>query len=405
MTLIIGCGGSSTPKTDAGAKYDAKRDTSSADVKKTDGPAAIVDGRAAIPDGPAVTLDLPAAPVDVPAGNTDLPAARLDVQPSPADVPAAPVDVPAGNTDARLDLPPSPTDVPASPTDVAKDVNTSVDLAPVDGGTLPTDAGTPKDSASDVAKDSAPVADTAADAPAPHLDLAADSAEDTAAVEVAADAGAAADAGDGGCPGALCVSFEGRNPDAGLPSSLTVVTPAAGEWDLTVDQGNTVLEQTAFISTPSFVSAGVNTWTDQTIQVRVKLHSVGGDGSATVCGRFTVTGTATPPNIGAYCMEISSGAGAGNVGSITVTKLASGVVPTILGSPATSLAIALDTWHSYKLTISGGTSGATIKAYLDGATTASVQVLDSSAVQTAGGVALGAANAQAEFDDLLVTTP
>ena len=134
----------------------------------------------------------------------------------------------------------------------------------------------------------------------------------------------------------------------------------------------------------------------------MKLLGVGGGGSVSVCGRFIATGIATPPpSISAYCLEISSGTGA-NTGSMVIKKLTSGASTTI--GTAISLPIVIDNWHTYRLTISGA-GPVTISAYLDDSTTANVAVLDSATVRTAGAVGLGASNATAEFDDLLVTTP
>jgi len=85
LTLIVGCGGSSTPKVncDGGACVDAKRDTSgtkydgstvnpdiSPPLPGPDGPVAQPDGPVTQPDGPVVTQ--PDGPTFVPdAGEPD----------------------------------------------------------------------------------------------------------------------------------------------------------------------------------------------------------------------------------------------------------------------------------------------------------------------------------------------
>ena len=180
MTLIVGCGGSSTPTVtcDGGNCGDAKRDTGAKldvppklDGAQLDGPPAKLDGPATTPDGPATTPDGPAtipdgpAPVipDGPAANLDVPAANLDVPAANLDVPAANLDVPAANLDvpaANLDVPAANLDVPAANLDVPA---ANLDVRPPDTTTPNPDARptdtiiSPPTDAADAAADSPPI--------------------------------------------------------------------------------------------------------------------------------------------------------------------------------------------------------------------------------------------------------
>jgi hypothetical protein len=171
LTLIVGCGGSSTPKpkcdgggcsdakhADAGTKYDGLT------VTKYDGPVAQ-------PDGPVVTQ--PDGPVAQPDGPVAQPDGPVVTQPDGPVVtqPDGPTFVPdAGELDATPRNDVLPLDViPSQKFDVKHDT-------------------------------SGPNNDLGFDAPGPLLDVAQDIAADVAAdvLEDAAEAGDATDAGDAG---------------------------------------------------------------------------------------------------------------------------------------------------------------------------------------------------------------
>ena len=131
LTLIVGCGGSSTPKVncDGGACGDAKRDTSgtkydgstvnpdiSPPLPGPDGPVAQPDGPVTQPDGPVVTQ--PDGPTFVPdAGEPDatptndvlplldvIPAQKFDVKNDTSGTPDVGFDAPTLLLDVAQDL-------------------------------------------------------------------------------------------------------------------------------------------------------------------------------------------------------------------------------------------------------------------------------------------------------------
>jgi hypothetical protein len=163
LTLIVGCGGSSTPKVkcDGGGCGDAKRDTSGT---KYDGSVVTkYDGPVAQPDGPVVTQ--PDGPVVQPDGPVTQPDGPVVTQPD------GPTFVPdAGEPDA-------------TPTN---DVLPLLDVIPAQKF--------------DVKNDTSGAPDVGFDAPTPLLDVAQDIAADLAAdvLEDATEAGDASEAGEAG---------------------------------------------------------------------------------------------------------------------------------------------------------------------------------------------------------------
>ena len=370
MTLVVGCGGSSTPKVpcDGGACGDAKRDTSRDGGSKAEVPVRIPDGAVVIPDGAVV---IPDGGVVIPDGAVVIPDGAVVIPDAPADVPPviidAPADLPPVITDVAADLPPVITDVAPSPAEV-----------------------TPPDATS--ATDAAPDAPTAIpDAAAPQIDVAADTAADAPAAEVAVpDAGP-----DGACPGVLCNNFEGDNPDAGLPSSFTAVDAGSTTWSVVVDGSATFLEGDHTSGGAEYLKTGVATWTDQTITVKVRITATVG-GSVRICGRFTSEDAA-------YCLDIGISGTGSTPGTMYLLKRTSGSAT--LGSIVSELPITVGTWHTYRFSLSGS-STVQLKAYLDNASTPTVSASDNSGPYTAGAAALGVYNlVTADFDDLVVTTP
>jgi hypothetical protein len=149
LTLIVGCGGSSTPKVkcDGGGCSDAKRDTSGTKydgsvVTKYDGPVAQPDSPVAQPDGPVAQPDSPVAQPDGPVAQPDGPVARPDgptVTPDAGDATdTTPSDdvvltkfdvIPAQKFDVKNDTSGTPDvvfDAPAPLFDVAQDLAVDV---------------------------------------------------------------------------------------------------------------------------------------------------------------------------------------------------------------------------------------------------------------------------------------
>jgi hypothetical protein len=172
LTLIVGCGGSSTPKVkcDGGLCGDARRDTSGT---KYDGSVVTkYDGPVAQPDGPVVTQP------DGPVAQPDGPVAQPD---GPVTQPDGPVVTqPDGSTVTLRDGPTATPDVEEQDTTPAKEDVVAQKF--------------------DVKHDTSGTPDVVFDAPAPLFDVAQDIAVDvvTDVLEDAAEAGDATEAGEAG---------------------------------------------------------------------------------------------------------------------------------------------------------------------------------------------------------------
>jgi len=458
MTLIVGCGGSSSPGTttcdggncsdakgDTGAKLDgAKLDGAKLDTQvSTDGPAAKLDGPAPKLDGPAANLDVPPANLDVPAANLDVPAANLDVPPANLDVPPANLDVPPANLDvppANLDVPPANLDVrPPDVTIGGQDVRPPdtitpphTDAADAAGDTTPVihDAG-PTDSSADTtpvivdAADAGPdgnvvvvvdAADAAGDAGPDGLvvllDAQADGAADSPEVDAPVVDGGVTDGG--GCEGDVChaYSFEGDKMDGGpgLPPGFTAAggTGTGISWGLVMDGSNVVLEGThTGAPETSFAEANLPpaTSTDESIQVKVRFTNAPAGNFVRICGRFDAATT------NAYCLEISTQAGdAGSTnGTMTIDRRLTGALST-LATVVNDLDIMVGEWHTYRFSIASSPGPAVVlQGFFDGALKVSAadngNGTGSTSLYSNGTVALGVKNVTADFDNLIITTP
>jgi hypothetical protein len=424
MTLIVGCGGSSGPAVvtcDGGNCGDAKRDGVKLDGAKLDGvqvDTPKLDGPAAKLDGPAANLDVPAANLDVPAANLDVPAANLDVPAANLDVPAPNVDVrPPDVTIPNQDVRP-PDTIITPPTDAA---DAAADTTPVIH-----DAG-PTDSVADTTPVIVDAADVGHDGNVVVTVDAADAAGDagtdgTVVVTVDAADGGVADAPEidappvvdsgvsdgGGCEGDACheYTFQGDKRDGGLPPGFTSIPAASADvWSLVMDGSNEVLEG-AGTGAPAYVETDIVSWTDQTIEVKVRFTNAPNNNVVRICGRLTAANT---PN--GYCIYVSTVASdAGSTGgSITIYKRTNGAVD-MMGAAVSGLDIMVGSWHTYRFAISGA-GPVDLKAYLDGAVTPTVSATDNNSGSTtpayllAGAAGLGVVNVTADFDDLIVTNP
>jgi hypothetical protein len=395
ITLVIGCGGSSTKKTtkcDGGACSDAKGDAVRLDGK-LDGKAP--DTLATTPDGG--TTDLVVVPPDTLPGTPDtLPTDTVVATP---DTLIVTPDVASDRVDTAVDTVVVPTDVlpsdvrPADVTPDRADTTVLTDTRP-DTTTIPVEAGpdtpvTPPDAGTDT-----PIVVT--------TDAGADVSDDATEEEVAVPVDATVDAavvetGEAGCLGALCDDFQADNPDAGLPGALTVVGTGAGDtWAIVADSTNMVLQQTDDSVASTYVVAGSSSWTDQTIEVDAEFLSVSDPASQIrICGRFDAT------SLTGYCLYVTSGT---TSGTMTLYKRTGGGVPQL--AQTIELAIPMTSWHSYKLVIhNASATSVTISAYLDSATTPTVTAVDTGTIIAAGAVGLGTSGASANFDTLFVTTP
>jgi hypothetical protein len=164
------------------------------------------------------------------------------------------------------------------------------------------------------------------------------------------------------------------------------ITSGTGTAAITTD-GNHVYELSCLMSKVYLAAAGNATWTNQVISARIKILSFNGSSSsyyAGLCGRL-----ADANNY--YCVTLRSD------GKLSTRADIAGSNGTLGNSVTVSPVITTGTFYVVKLEI----IGSTINAYLNG--TLVDTVTDASI--PAGGVGLVVDNADAEFDDVSVTSP
>jgi hypothetical protein len=194
-------------------------------------------------------------------------------------------------------------------------------------------------------------------------------------------------AGAGGAAGGAAISFSEDFEDAVEVGKNWIAGDTNGTWMLVTD-GSTVYEGTAG-GDETLVAGGLAPWTDQIVEVRVKLVSTSSTSwIADVMPRFA--GLNDYYQLSLY----SSG--------LQLHKRQAGS-RSQLGDkfkPATPPAVG--NFYTIKVEVSDGAGGATITAWLDGVQ--ALTFLDATPIP-AGGIGLGVEDATVEFDDVKVTWP
>jgi len=196
----------------------------------------------------------------------------------------------------------------------------------------------------------------------------------------AANGGSAANAGAGaGGSGSLLFSddFEAGDASSWSPN-------AAADWSV-VSAGSLVYKQGTKGDALRVSSAGDSNWTEQALEVRVKVLGFGGSTTsdlALIAVRFR------DANDFYYAALRADGK--------VVLKARLNGVDSSLGA-SVSAAIAAGTWYTVRVVA----VGSTLSLYLDG----SLQQSVTGVLIASGSVALGTSNASAEFDDVRVTVP
>jgi hypothetical protein len=197
-----------------------------------------------------------------------------------------------------------------------------------------------------------------------------------------AGAGAGGAAGASGAAGAPAF-FDGF--DDGNASGWIRSPNTPGDWAIVCD-GGYVYRQSTLAPQLHVAAASGASWTDQIVQARVKVLSFGGGGASDAVGVY------------ARFKDLSNHyyVALRNDGRIAIRMTVGGAGTTLPGT-AISAGIVSGTWYTIKLSA----VGSTLQAYVDG-------VLKATATDTSiadGGVAVGATNCTAEFDDVRVTIP
>jgi pectate lyase len=199
---------------------------------------------------------------------------------------------------------------------------------------------------------------------------------------VAGTSGAAGTTGAAGTSGAGTVLFS----DDFESGSANWITDGPGTAAITTD-GSHVYELTCLMSKVTLAAAGNVTWTNQVISARIKILAFNGSSSsyyAGLCGRLADVDDY-------YCVTLRSD------GKLSIRADIAGSSGTLGSSVSVSPAITTGTFYTVELEI----VGSTINAYLNGVLVDTV----TDASIAAGGVGLVVDNADAEFDDVTVSSP
>ncbi|MFZ5892954.1 MAG: hypothetical protein ACOY0T_17975 [Myxococcota bacterium] len=207
----------------------------------------------------------------------------------------------------------------------------------------------------------------------------------------AGSAGASASGGVGGggatCAGfVLCDDFEDGNFNA---NPAWIATPSA--FSLTSD-GTQVLTQKA--TTEAWAYAGVGTWTDVTIQARVKVVNFAGT-SSTNCASLIARwqGSSNPNYQASLCAN----------GSVGIYKDGDLVNE---DNGTKSLGIVANTWYTLKFKVSGAPGNVALSLSVNDMPALTLTDTDSSTPVAAGYVGLGSKKTLTiEYDDIKVSTP
>jgi PelA/Pel-15E family pectate lyase len=152
-----------------------------------------------------------------------------------------------------------------------------------------------------------------------------------------------------------------------------------GSWSVVQDNGNYVYYQSS--SNEGRASAGSQSWTNYTIEAKVKVDNFNGSNRVYVAGRYK-----DGNNYYAASLYNSSG------GKLEIRKKVGGSSSTLASK---SYALSTGTWYNVKLEM----SGSTIKMYVNG--TLQLTATDSSL--TSGGAGLVSFKALAKYDDVVVS--
>jgi len=186
-------------------------------------------------------------------------------------------------------------------------------------------------------------------------------------------------AGESGGSGSLLFSddFEAGNASRWSPS-------AAADWSV-VSAGSLVYKQGTKGDALRVSSAGDSNWTEQALEVRVKVLTFGGSTTADLALMAVRFRDADDFYYAALRAD----------GKVVLKARLNGVDSSLGAS--VSAGITAGTWYTVRVVA----TGSTLSLYLDG----SLQQSVTGVLITSGSVALGSSNATAEFDDVRVTVP
>jgi hypothetical protein len=183
---------------------------------------------------------------------------------------------------------------------------------------------------------------------------------------------------------AFCDDFEDQNASGW--------TKSGGTWSVVADGGNWTYEGG---NGSEEAYAGDTSWTDQTVQAKVKVINFGGTSDSYRAGIMA-------RHSGGSSFYVFALGGDGN---LTLRKSTS----TPSGSSGTCGALAADIdaedWFTLKMTVSGAASSVRIRTYVDDVLKHDCMTTSSTVANGRAGVLTYGSNTVARFDDVSVTTP
>lgn len=212
--------------------------------------------------------------------------------------------------------------------------------------------------------------------------------------------GAPGTGGAGGQSGVLLdEDFEGFDPQGWIVDhdNDPLDDDKVGNWAVIVDPGNPqnhIYQQQTEYSDDSWAVGGNVNWTDQILEVRVKLVSAShsDDVLVTLAGRLALSDTDPGRDDPNYYFVYLRGDG-----SLRMRKRVDGSTDDLFSTVHLDDPIQLGTWHTLRLSI----QGTSLSASLDG----EVMGTATDSELTHGGVGLMVVDGVAAFDDLSVTLP
>lgn len=157
------------------------------------------------------------------------------------------------------------------------------------------------------------------------------------------------------------------------------------DWSLATDGSNTVYRQGTVDDGTQLALAGDASWTDVSVEARVRVTQFGGTDTADLAAVF------------ARCQDLDNYyyLALRSDGRLAIKGRINGSDQTLASSVDPMLAA--NTWYEVKLEVVGDV----IKAYLDGVRW-SMATVDAGDIIPAGAIGLGTSNTSAEFDDVVV---
>jgi hypothetical protein len=204
--------------------------------------------------------------------------------------------------------------------------------------------------------------------------------------------GAGAGGGGGTSPSGTLLMSATFEPGTSDGVHTWVSPDTYGAWATFLDGSNTVWREATVVSSETKSISGEAKWTDQAIEVKTRV--TGGTLSSVrvmVYGRYQ-------DDKNFFFLELSQS-------QIKVRKKVAGSSSDV-GKYKLPAMLALNTWYTIKLVISGSTvANTTATGYFNGTPTTPVADVAGTAAIPMGGIGVGVNDGSADFDDVKVTTP